>query len=115
MKAFKVNDIWDISEIGDILLDKIHLCLSTCSRFVIVSHTPVLSKPFVSCHSAAIAAILLYLFIYLGFYVTFDTVQVISRRVVGRAEETSTYSSSGICTVNCRLTASNYQLSHLRP
>ena len=29
------------------------------------------------------------LFIYLGFYVAFNTVQVISRRVVGRAEETS--------------------------
>ena len=56
----------------------------------------------------------IYLFIYLGFNVTFNTVQVISRRVVGRAVETSTYSSSGICTVNCRPTASNYQLSHLR-
>ena len=30
------------------------------------------------------------LFIYLGFNVAFNTVQVISRRVVGRAEETST-------------------------
>ena len=28
--------------------------------------------------------------IYLGFYVAFNTVQVISRRVVGRAEEIST-------------------------
>ena len=56
----------------------------------------------------------LHLFIYLGFYVAFNTVQVISRRAVGRAEETSTYSSSGFCTVNCRPTASNYQLSHLR-
>ena len=55
------------------------------------------------------------LFIYLGFYVAFNTVQVISRRVVGRAEETSTYSSLGLCTVNCRPTASNYQLSHMRP
>ena len=54
------------------------------------------------------------LFIYLGFYVTFNTVQVISLRVVGRAEETSTYSWSRFCTVNCRPTASNYQLSHLR-
>ena len=35
---------------------------------------------------------LFYLFIYLGFYVAFNTVQVISRRVVGSAEETSTYS-----------------------
>ena len=50
-----------------------------------------------------------------GFYVAFNTVQVISRRVVGRAEETSIYSSLGFCTVNCRPTASNYQLSHLRP
>ena len=57
-------------------------------------------------------------FIYLGFYVAFNTVQVISRRVVGRAEETSTYSSYvqfRLCTVNCRPTASNYQLSHLKP
>ena len=30
------------------------------------------------------------LFIYLGFYVAFNTVQVISRWEVGRAEETST-------------------------
>ena len=58
---------------------------------------------------------LTYLFIYLGFYVDFNSVQVISRRVVGRAEETSTYSSLGFCTVNCQPTASNYQLSHLRP
>ena len=38
---------------------------------------------------------------YWGFYVTFNTVQVISQRVVGWAEETSTYSLSGFCTVNC--------------
>ena len=55
------------------------------------------------------------LFIYLGFCVAFHTVQVISRWVVGRAGETSTYSLSGFCTVNCRPTASNYQLSHLGP
>ena len=54
----------------------------------------------------------IYLFIYLGFYVAFNTVQVILRWIVGRAEETSTYR---FCTVNCRPTASNYQLSHLRP
>ena len=53
--------------------------------------------------------------IYLGFYVAFNTVQILSRRVVGRAEETSTYSLLGFCTVNCRPTVSNYQLSHLRP
>ena len=51
---------------------------------------------------------------YLGFYVTFNTVQVISRWIVGRAKETSTYSWSRSCTVNWRPTASNYQLSHLR-
>ena len=54
------------------------------------------------------------LFIYLRFYLAFNPVQVISQRVVGRAEETSTYSSLGLCTVNCRPTANNYQLSHLR-
>ena len=43
----------------------------------------------------------IYLFIYLEFYVTFNTVSVISGWVVGRAEETSRYSSSGFCTVNC--------------
>ena len=55
------------------------------------------------------------IFIYLRFYVACNTVHVISRWVVGRAEETSIYSSSGFCTVHCRPTASNYQLSHLRP
>ena len=35
----------------------------------------------------------------LGFYVPLNTVQVISRRVVGRAEETSTYIWSRFCTV----------------
>ena len=53
---------------------------------------------------------------------TINTVQVIKRRVVGRSEETSTYSSLGFCTVNCRPTASNYpdsiptlaQCRHLR-
>ena len=56
----------------------------------------------------------IYLFIW-GFYVAFNTVQVISRRVVRRAEETSTYSWSRFCTVNCRPVASNFQPSHLRP
>ena len=57
----------------------------------------------------------IYLFIYFGFYIAFNTVQVISRWVTGRAEDTSTYSSLGFWTVNCQPTASNYQLSHLRP
>ena len=51
---------------------------------------------------------------YLGIWVTFNTVQVISWWVVGRAEETSTYTWSRFCTVNCRPMASNYQLSNLR-
>ena len=42
-----------------------------------------------------------YYYYYLGFYVAFNTVQVISRQIVGRAEETSIYSSLGFCTVNC--------------
>ena len=57
----------------------------------------------------------IYLFIYLGVYVAFNVVQVISRWVVLWTEETSTYSWSRFCTVNCRPTVSNYQLSHLRP
>ena len=63
-----------------------------------------------------LSILLMNLFIYLGFYITFNTVQiqVISRRVVERAEEISTHSSSGFCTVNCRPMASNYQLSHFR-
>ena len=52
-------------------------------------------------------------FIYLGLYIAFNTVQLISH-LVERAEETSTYSLSGFCTVNCRPTARNYQLSHVR-
>ena len=43
---------------------------------------------------------LIYFFIW-GFYVAFNTIQVISQRVVGRVEETSTYRSSGFCTANC--------------
>ena len=70
-----------------------------------------------SCQITSVLPHLFYLFgrfIYLWFYVAFNTVQVISRRVVRRAEETSTYNLLGFCTVNCRPTASNYQLSHLR-
>ena len=70
---------------------------------------------FVPCAIVDIFLKISYLFIYLRFYVAVNTVQVISRWVVGKAEETSAYSSSGFCTVNCRPTASNYQLSHLRP
>ena len=55
-------------------------------------------------------AIIVSLFTYFGFYITFNTVQVISGRVVGRAEETTTYSWSRFCTVNCRPSVSNYQL-----
>ena len=42
------------------------------------------------CVSVTLTINLLHIFVYLGFYVAFNTVQVISRRVVGRAEETST-------------------------
>ena len=69
----------------------------------------------VSVHKTSCGGILLLVLFYLfGFYVAFNTVQVISRRVVGKAEETSTYSSLGFSTVNCRPTASNYHISHLR-
>ena len=42
----------------------------------------------------------------MDFNVAFNTVLVIS-------EETSTYSCSRFCTVNCRPSVSNYQLSHI--
>ena len=52
-------------------------------------------------------------FIYLfGVLRRFQHCKVISRRVVGRAEETSTYSLLGFCTVNCRPTASNWFYLH---
>ena len=44
-------------------------------------------------------------FIYLQFYIAFNTLRVISRRVVERTEETSTYGRSRFCTVNYRPTA----------
>ena len=41
------------------------------------------------------------LFVYLDFNVAFNTVQVISQRVVLWTEETSTYSWSRFCAVHC--------------
>ena len=71
-----------------------------CNRGLNNSHTHVFSTV-IGCRVSQENAIWIYLFIYLGFYVAFNTLQVISRRVVGRAEETSTYSLLGFCTVNC--------------
>ena len=69
----------------------------------------------ISCRSSWGIHILIYVLIfYLWFHTAFNTIQIISRRVVGRAEETSTYSWSRFYTVNCQPTVSNYQLSHLR-
>ena len=54
---------------------------------------------------------LIYSFIvYLGFNVSFNTVQVISQQVVLSSGETSTYSWSRLrfCTVNCQPLVSNY-------
>ena len=53
------------------------------------------------------------LFISLGFYVTFNTVQVISRWVVVCTEETSTYNWLSFCTVYCRPTVSDYHFYHI--
>ena len=41
------------------------------------------------------------IFIHMGFYIAFNTVQIISRRQDLSVEETSTYSWSNFCTVNC--------------
>ena len=66
-------------------------------------------------HFESIKITLQTLFIYLFgfFYAAFNSVQVISRRVVLCAEETSTYSRSRFCTVNCQPMVSNYQLSQI--
>ena len=50
----------------------------------------VIGRSQMSCDKRRVEQQFIYLFIYLGFYVAFNTVQVISRRVVGRAGETST-------------------------
>ena len=44
------------------------------------------------CYGQYLYMYLSYMFIYSGFYVAFNTVQVMSQQVVGMAEETSTYS-----------------------
>ena len=55
----------------------------------VLNYFTLLSGLMLQC-SQNFAVVFIYLFIYLGFNVAFNTVQVISRRVVGRAEETST-------------------------
>ena len=55
----------------------------------------------------------LYLLIYMGFSVAFNTVQVISQWRVLWTEETSTYSWPRFCTVKCWPSVRNYQLSHI--
>ena len=62
-----------------------------------------------NCHPNGVLHINLFIW---GFGV--NTVQVISRLVVFWAEETSTYSWSRLCTINCRSLVSNYQLSEIR-
>ena len=57
--------------------------------------------------TSASASIYLFIWGFTFLYRYRYTVQVISRWVVGRAEETSTYSSLGFCTVNGQPTASN--------
>ena len=105
-----INQPTRITDRSSSILDQ---CLSNCPLIIRTSGIiPPLAN---NDHCTIYVNLFIYLFIYLGFYVAFNTIQVISRRVVGRAEETSTYSSLGLCTVNCRPTASNYQLSHLRP
>ena len=54
------------------------------------------------------------LFNYLGFYIAFNTVQIISRRGLLWADETRTYSWSSFCTANCLPLVRNCQLSHIR-
>ena len=78
----------DISE-----LNRLSSCKTLCFQTLLVSS----SESLLVMHAQVIIIIyrrfnVIIHFIYLACYVTFNTVQVISRQVVGRAEETSTYS-----------------------
>ena len=86
-----------------------------CYKYSCFNDSLCLASKYMSLKYACITIVyILYFCLFIwGFYVAFNTVQVVSQ-VVARAEETSTYSSSGFCTVNYRPTGSNYQLSHLR-
>ena len=53
------------------------ICVEAPIKIKNTNFLPKISSPFLAFR----------LFIYLGFYVAFNTVQVISRRVVGRAKE----------------------------
>ena len=63
--------------------------LLVCQRFQLLE-VLLLSLKCHRCRSKVLFnySLVLDIFIYLGFYIAFNTVQVISRRVVGRAEET---------------------------
>ena len=75
-----------------------------CWLFINILETmPPANMPYVSLElyfNSSSALIFTEKFVYLGF-TSLSTLQVISRWIVGRAEETSTYSSLGFCTVNC--------------
>ena len=111
-----ITDTWCLIPVYTLILGSPCLYLLTANHVIFdvfdLTHTQG------SCDTILLARVnplQIYCVSYLGFYVAFNTVQIISRRVVGRAEETSIYSLLGFCTVNCRPTANNYQLSHLRP
>ena len=84
------------------------------SEFVVESRGCVLGVAVRECIVSVFSVLVSFWFFLVGGggggYVAFNTVQVISRQVVGRAEEASTYSFSGLCTANCLPTASNYHL-----
>ena len=91
------NNVWQQWLMDWIAQDKNRKCFSRFCCFILnrVNAKPVFSFYCVAGnenykHYFPEVSIYLFLFIYLGFYVAFNTVQVISRPVVGRAEEAST-------------------------
>ena len=68
------------------------------------------------CHTTDNVSSNIFIFLFIWVLTSLSThcIGHITGWLVVWAEQTSTYSWSGFCTVNCRPMASNYQLSHLR-
>ena len=95
--SYKLKFIDDIISPVSIYLELTKHCLKLWRGTSLVLTHKIFRNPIIKCSTHIIQ-----FFIYLGFYITFNTVQVISRWIVLGTEETRTYSWSRFCTVNCR-------------
>ena len=78
---------------------------------IVISHTIIIEKFSSFKWNTEYDYFYMYYFV---FFITPSTLSIILWWVVGRAEETNTYSWSRFCTVNCWPTTSSYQLFHMR-